>query len=148
MAGQSWSIAVRDAVERYIRRTGPPIFTAQALFKSELDTVVAATQSLSTNARRMMSRELQRLCDVGVLELASTGTYRFREIVQPPLLGIGKGVFSLSVKTALLDNPAEMYRFRAADLPIVSRLVGSAILYQLGERRIMPQRSSKASRAT
>jgi hypothetical protein len=127
---------VGEAVKRHLRDTGSAVFAAETLIDSQLEAVLSDTKSSSTNARKMMSRELQRLCSVDVLELIAKGTYRYRgDVAQAQQPSTNKGVFALSVEAASLDNPADVYRFDAADLPIVTRLIGGGILYQLGKSR-------------
>ena len=68
MAGRNWSEAVTNAVRRHVAETGSVIFTRQALIDSQLDAIVADTGSAGATPHQTLSRELQQLRDIGLLE--------------------------------------------------------------------------------
>jgi putative restriction endonuclease len=77
MAGRDWSEVVEEAVRRYVDTTGEASFTRQELIDAELDRIVNETGSEGATPNMTLSRELQQLRDVGVLEFVDDrGTYR------------------------------------------------------------------------
>jgi hypothetical protein len=77
MAGRDWSEVVEEAVRRHVDCTGDRVFTRQELRDAELDRIVSETGSEGETPHQTLSRELQQLRDVGVLEFVDDrGTYR------------------------------------------------------------------------
>lgn len=77
MSGRDWSEVVEEAVRRHVDRVGDPVFTRQDLMDAELDRIVDETGSEGATPHMTLSRELQQLRDVGVLEFVDDhGTYR------------------------------------------------------------------------
>ena len=130
MVDVSWSEAVAAAVQRYVAKTGSPVFTRQALIDAELDSIVAATGSLGRTPHMTLSRELQQLRDAGMLEfLDDHGTYR---LIGPAIVrqGSSKGVFVVGSHSIYEDEPEHFYRFPPRYLSNASKMAGNWIIYQ------------------
>lgn len=112
-------------------RTGSAIFDRQALIDSELSAIVADTGSVGATPEQTLSRELQHLRNVGVLEFLGGGSYRVRDMTAP-LLGTGssKGVLVVGSHSIYMDEPENHYRFGPRWLTAMSKLVGQWIIYQ------------------
>lgn len=77
MSGRDWSEVVEESVRRYVARAGSSVFTRQSLIDSELAKIIEETESSGVTPERTLSRELQQLRDLGVIEfLDDKGTYR------------------------------------------------------------------------
>jgi putative restriction endonuclease len=77
MAGRDWSEVVEEAVRRHVDSTGDSTFTRQELMDSEMNRIVSETGSEGATPHQTLSRELQQLRDVGVLEFVDDrGAYR------------------------------------------------------------------------
>jgi putative restriction endonuclease len=77
MPGRDWSEVVEEAVRRHVASTGNQDFTRQELLDAELDRIVSETGSEGATPHMTLSRELQQLRDVRVIEFVDDrGTYR------------------------------------------------------------------------
>ena len=131
MPGGNWSKAVQDAVRRHVLKTGSTIFTRQALIDAELDSIIAATGSVGLTPHQTLSRQLQELRDIGVLEFLDNGTYRWRDLIDDTRrLTASKGVFVIGSHSIYEDEPERFYRFPPKWLANASKVVGNWIIYQ------------------
>jgi putative restriction endonuclease len=114
-----------------VAQTGSKVFTRQALIDLELERVVTETGSTGVTPQQTLSRELQHLRNVGVLEFLGEGSYRLRD---SSWLRAGfrttKGVLVVGSHSIYKDEPERFYRFGHKWLAAMSKLRGSWILYQ------------------
>lgn len=126
----SWFEAVEAAVRRHVAKAGSP-FTRQALIDGELDAIVADVGSAGATPHQTLSRELQQLRDVGLLEFLAPGVYRWTGAASAPMrAGTSKGVFVVGSHSVYQDEPERFYRFGPQWLPNASRIAGNWIIYQ------------------
>jgi putative restriction endonuclease len=131
VAEQTWSQAVEDAVRRYVARTGSFVFTRQVLIQTELDRIIIDTGSTGATPHQTLSRELQNLRNVGVLEFLGEGSYRLRDGQSPYVtVAATKGVLVVGSHSIYKDEPERFYRLGPKWLTAISKLVGSWIIYQ------------------
>ncbi len=74
-----WQIAVLNAIHRLCQRHGSTTFTRQELISEELTTIIEETDSAGATPAQTLSRVLQELRDIGMIEFVDNrGTYRLR----------------------------------------------------------------------
>ena len=135
MAGADWSVVVEEFVRRHVARSGSAIFTRQALVDAELDAIVKATGSSGVTPHQTLSRELQQLRDLGVLEFVDHGTYRLIGIADViGQQGSSKAVFVVGSHSIYADEPERFYRFPARWMTNAVKAVGNWIIYQEPKR--------------
>jgi putative restriction endonuclease len=128
---RSWSEAVTDAVARHVANTGSIIFTRGDFIEGELDNIVADTGSAGVTPHQTLSRELQQLRDLGLLEFVGQGVYRWLgHPIEPPRLGTSKGVFVVGSHSIYRDEPERFYCFPLRWMPNASKVIGNWIIYQ------------------
>jgi putative restriction endonuclease len=129
LASRNWSEAVQDAIRRLVTVTGSATFTRQELIDAELDAIVAATSSRGATPHQTLSRELQQLRDLGLVQFVDQGTYRW---IGDSLFeqGWSKGVFVVGSHSIYDDQPDRFYRFGPQWLANASKVVGQWIIYQ------------------
>jgi putative restriction endonuclease len=121
---------VEAAVRRHVAAAGSP-FTRQALIDAELDAIVADVGSAGATPHQTLSRELQHLRDMGLLEFFAPGVYRWAGSLDEPMrAGTSKGVFVVGSHSIYQDEPERFYRFGPQWLPNASRIAGNWIIYQ------------------
>lgn len=131
MAGRSWSEAVMNAVRRHVAVTGSAIFTRQALIDSQLGAIVDETGSAGATPHQTLSRELQQLRDIGLIEFIDQGTYRWRvAALDSARNGASKGVFVIGSHSIYQDEPERFYRFPDRWMANASMIVGNWMIYQ------------------
>lgn len=132
MPPRSWPEAVENAIRRHVCETGSAIFTRQAFIDSELDAIVSDTQSAGKMPHRTISRELQHLCDVGLLDALGDGAFRLRDAARQ---GTGaskaRGIFVLEPRPLDRDEAPRVYRVDRQWLDIASKLTAKWAIYQL-----------------
>lgn len=127
----SWATAVENAVRRHVAQTGSRVFTRQALIDSQLDAIVGETGSAGATPHQTLSRELQQLRDVGLIEFVDQGTYRWIGYsVAVPGADTSKGVFVIGSHSIYEDEPERFYRFPPRWMRNASKVVGNWIIYQ------------------
>ena len=130
MAGGNWSKAVADAVQRHVAQTGSDEFTRQALIDSQMSAIVADTGSTGTTPHQTLSRELQGLRDVGLLQFVGNGIYRWLGSSATSASRGSKGVFVVGSHSIYEDEPERFYRFPRRWMNAASSVVGNWIIYQ------------------
>lgn len=127
----SWTQAVESAVRRHIAKTGSTIFTRQSLIDAELDAIVSDVGSVGITPHQTLSRELQQLREVGLLEFLDPGTYRWiGPKVEIDLRERHNGVFVIGAHSIYEDEPEKFYRFPPRWMANASRVLGGWIIYQ------------------
>jgi putative restriction endonuclease len=69
-----WKDAVITAIRRHTARHG--IFTRQEFLEAELLTIIEETGTVGKTPGQTVSRELQELRDIGLVEFVVPGVYR------------------------------------------------------------------------
>ena len=128
---KSWSDAVADAARRHVAKTGSAIFSRQSLIDAELDAIIADTGSAGLTPHQTLSRELQYLRDLGLIEFLDPGIYRWsgsNSQLQPS--PTSKGVFVIGSHSIYKDEPERFYRFPPKWMAGASKIVGDWVVYQ------------------
>ncbi|MCW2395410.1 MULTISPECIES: HNH endonuclease [unclassified Sphingobium] len=128
---RSWSEAVAEAVKRHVAATGSSTFTRQELMDSQLDAIVSDTGSAGATPQQTLSRELQHLRDLRLLDFLGYGIYRWLGSEHGPERGgTHKGVFVIGSHSIYQDEPDRFYRFPTRWLANASKIEGNWIIYQ------------------
>lgn len=118
-------------MHRYVGLTGSMVFDRQAFIEVELARIVAETGSTGTTPEQTLSRELQQLRDVGVLEFLGAGSYRLRDAthLRAAEAGASKGVLIITSQVDA-EEVRYHYRFDKQWLTAMSKLVRQWVVYQ------------------
>lgn len=123
-----WKEAVLWAIKDCAQQKGESIFTRKELVNNYRSWMIEMTQSTGSTPEQTISRELQELIEVGVIEFVSRGNYRLVDSVGNP-----RSLFqSLNQAEDITSRLWES--FETSNQPVTE--IGREVFQRIGQQRL------------